>query len=249
MDILIGIICISTFLVALFIFNKCIRDNYVPNKYERELLDYFKEVALKSEFDDNPQRVIKWKNHMTLYVFNYEEYPKQMEIVKKTINQINKLATDGFSITLNKEIYHANAIFYMCKKDEVSRHNPDFYKMFNDGIIDDDFSGLAYIEFNWKDYTINKALIYVDIDDHIDIQESAIVEELTQSIGLPNDTNKYPNSIFYNDKSEKGIITKEYSKMDTDIIRLLYHPKMKPGLNSKQAENVIKKILKSEKDN
>lgn len=40
----------------------------------------------------------------------------------------------------------------------------------------------------------------------------------------------------------------EYSKIDRDVIKLLYHPEMKPGLNLKQVNNVIKKIFQEERD-
>jgi hypothetical protein len=43
-------------------------------------------------------------------------------------------------------------------------------------------------------------------------------EELTQSLGLGNDSNKYPDSIFYQDWST----VTSYSKLDIEIIKQHY---------------------------
>ena len=62
------------------------------------------------------------------------------------------------------------------------------------------------------------------------------------------DSKKYVTSVFYEDKYKLEEEIKQYSQLDKDIIRLLYHPKMKPGLGPIEVEKVIKRILKSEKD-
>ena len=72
------------------------------------------------------------------------------------------------------------------------------------------------------------------------------MEELTQSIGLPADSKNKADSIFYEDQLIDNNIIKEYSQLDIDIIRLLYHAKMQSGLNSFQASNMFKRILKIE---
>ncbi|UOY08889.1 DUF2927 domain-containing protein [Muricauda sp. SCSIO 64092] len=245
MGVAIFIICLIIFFIGLFIKNEMLPIDYTPTSYESEMIEYFKEVALKSEFDENIGRIIKWKKPMILFVSKDDEYKKQTEAIKKSINKINELVTDGFKIELTEDVSNSNAILFLCEKRKVEKLAPDFYKSFTDD-IDIDISGFAYIEFNWSNYNIRKAFIYVDPKEPIDVQESTVLEEITQSIGLPNDPESHTNSIFYEHKSEENINIKEYSKMDSDIIRLLYHPKMKPGLNSRQCEKVIKKILQKE---
>lgn len=244
-----GLVVFSLVLIAvLFIYLNFKRVNYELTEYEERLIRYFNEVALQSEYNDNPQRIIKWRKPMILYVHKDGVYKSQMQMIHQTINDINGLATDGFKIVLSEDISECNAFLYLCNKEKVAELNPDFYQSFEDGIVDDDFSGLAYVEFNWSNYNINKVLIYIDSEDPIDVQKSTILEEITQSIGLPNDPKTYSNSIFYEDKSEEDVIINRFSEMDSDIVRLLYHPKMKPGLNFKQVEKVIKRILKEESE-
>lgn len=221
--------------------------NYTPTSYEKELINYFKEIALKSEYDGNPEKVIKWEEPMTLFVLKKEEFKDQMSVIKETINEINRLSTDGFKIILCDNPSKSNAILYLCSKDKVAELNPDFYKMLIDG-IENEISGLAYSEFSTKTFVIDMSLIFINTNEPIDVQESTILEEIIQSLGLAFDSEMYPNSIFYQKKYEQEIEIKEYSEMDKDIIRLLYHPKMKPGIDSIKVERVIKRILKSEKD-
>src|SRR5690606_35806986 len=118
--------------------------------------------------------------------------------------------------------------------------NPYFYTMLNDD-IDYEISGLAYSEFSNKTFIIDKSLIFINSEEPIDIQESTIIEEITQSLGLAFDSERHPNSVFYKNKSGRETLVKEYSILDKDIVKLLYHPEMKPGANSIEAERIIKR--------
>ena len=68
-------------------------------------------------------------------------------------------------------------------------------------------------------------------------------EELTQSLGLGQDSEKYLNSIF----QINWTTTSSYSQIDKDIIRLLYHPNMKVGLNENEVDLLLRSILINEK--
>lgn len=218
--------------------------DYTSTAYEKEVIEYFKEIALESEYYDSPERTTKWKKSMVLYVIKDKPYEKQMKAIQKTIDHINILATDGFKIELTENPKKCNSLLYLLIREGVAKMAPNFYKSFTDN-IDVDVSGFAYTEFDWSNYKINKAFIFIDPEESIEVQESTILEEITQSIGLMNDSEKYPESIFYENQIEEDSINMKYSSLDEDVIKLLYHPRMKSGLNSKQVENVIKRILKN----
>ena len=61
----------------------------------------------------------------------------------------------------------------------------------------------------------------------IDDQSHLLREELTQALGMWNDTAKYPDSIFYSVYA----YTTEYLEVDREIIRTLYNPRVKVGMN------------------
>lgn len=68
-------------------------------------------------------------------------------------------------------------------------------------------------------------------------------EELTQSLGLGQDSERYLNSIF----QINWTTTSSYSQIDKDIIRLLYHSNMKVGLNENEVDLLLRSILINEK--
>lgn len=243
----IGIIILIVIIVCLlgfYVFKKLNTDVYTPTPYEQQVINYFREVTLKVEFGTQVNKVIKWKNPMAIYVVKDKDYQKQIRAIKNTINEFNKLPTDGFKIELTDCEDSSNTILYLCDREMVSLLAPNFYKKFNDD-IDIDVSGFAYVDYSLSGYNIWKALIYIDPTDSIDVQISTILEEITQSTGLINDPESHKNSIFYEHKSRDSINIFEYSKLDKDVIKLLYHPKMKAGLNEKKVERVIKRILKN----
>ncbi len=239
------IVLASVVLVSgLFIYRQVSRIDYNTTAYESELIKYFGEVALQSEFNEKVNRIVKWKKPMFLYIMKDKPYKLQIIAIQKAVNSINELTTPNFKVELTDNIDKSNAQLYLGSKEMVAKMAPNFYKSFTDD-IDIDISGFGYIEFSWNSYAIHKVSIYIDPQDSIDVQEATILEEITQSIGLPFDPESHPHSIFYEHKSRDNINTKEYSGLDKDLIKLLYHPKMKPGSNSKQVERTIKRILKN----
>ena len=85
--------------------------------------------------------------------------------------------------------------------------------------------------------------MYVDIvRADMNEQKHLLREELTQSLGLARDSQKYTESIF----QSSWTITNEYAEIDKDLIRLLYHPDMKIGLRENQVHDVLRQILLNE---
>jgi hypothetical protein len=85
--------------------------------------------------------------------------------------------------------------------------------------------------------------MYVDINRaNLAEQKHLLREELTQSLGLARDSQEYPESIFQSAWTN----TTNYALIDSDLIRLLYHPDMSIGLTKAQVDVVLKEILISE---
>jgi hypothetical protein len=86
--------------------------------------------------------------------------------------------------------------------------------------------------------------MYVDVYRASLIEQKHLLrEELTQSLGLAKDSNLYPESIFQQSFSTK---TTEHAAIDRDLVRLLYHPEMKIGLNRDEVDNRLRSILFAE---
>lgn len=63
---------------------------------------------------------------------------------------------------------------------------------------------------------------------------SCIHEELAQGLGLPNDSPRARPSIF-NDDEEFALLT----RMDEDMLRILYNPALRPGMSEAEARPII----------
>jgi hypothetical protein len=233
------IVLLLLIFVGVFIFNKFKKVDYIPNGYEKKLISYFEEVALKTEYGNNPKKILKWEKPMKIYVVDANK--RQLKTINKVINQINSLVLNDFRVELVDEQKKCNTILYMCSMDYIKENNSQFYSQFS--LIDFVPDGYAFID--WNDYILYKAFIYINPINSVEIHESTILEEITQCIGLPNDSMKYPNSIFYENKSEEDINIFEFSPLDKDVIQLLYHPRIKAGMNTEQVENEILKIFKN----
>ena len=101
---------------------------------------------------------------------------------------------------------------------------------------------LAYFS-TYSDNSINRAVVIIPVDRaraHAKLL-SCVVEELTQVMGLPNDSDKVFPSIF-NDKSKDDFL----SGLDYLLLKLLYHPKIKVGMDTVHVEHLLKDIIAQE---
>lgn len=238
-------------LFAIWFFNTNVFKNeseYIPTEYELKTIEYFKTIALKSEYFDDPQKVTKWRKKMSLYIFKESDLKNQDELLIATINKINSIASDGFKIELVEDYKQANAFLYFCKKNSLKKIAPNFHSLLNE-TVKEEYSGFSYVEYKLTNFVITKALIFIDSESTPSELNHSIVEELTQSIGLLNDSDTYPNSIFYEGDDNKNTEGIEFSQMDIDLISFLYNPNMKPGYSDRTAEQAIKNILKKRRKN
>ncbi|MGJ0486048.1 MAG: DUF2927 domain-containing protein [Methylomicrobium sp.] len=89
------------------------------------------------------------------------------------------------------------------------------------------------------DASISRAVVIIPVDRasaHAKLVD-CIVEEITQVLGLPNDSEKVFPSIF-NDKSVDSLL----SGLDYLLLKMLYDPRIKTGMNLQQAAPVLKTI-------
>ena len=74
--------------------------------------------------------------------------------------------------------------------------------------------------------------------------DACIEEELSQVMGVLNDDEQVRPSIF-NDDQEFALLTDH----DTQLLRMLYDPRIKPGMSPDEAMPIIRDILASEAPN
>lgn len=84
--------------------------------------------------------------------------------------------------------------------------------------------GCYFMAFHRPEEQIVKSIIVVNIEREAHITDSCLLEEITQSLGMPNDSDQFRPSIFSDLDRENSL-----SRHDEIIIRTLYDSRMRPG--------------------
>jgi hypothetical protein len=160
-----------------------------------------------------------------------------MTELQTIIGEINTLATDGFSASVVTDTLQSNFYLFLGSGADYAKKFPSLSNLILSNW------GLFYVSFDVAN-GIYSGYMYVDTDRANSLEEKHLLrEELTQSLGLAKDSNRYPDSIFQSSWSA----TTGYSDIDKELIRLLYHPSMQTSLHRLQCVEVLKEIILSEK--
>jgi len=68
---------------------------------------------------------------------------------------------------------------------------------------------------------------------------ACVVEEITQGLGLPNDSDEVYPSVF-NDRS----VDERLSPVDKLLLRILYDPRLRPGMSSEVVRPLVRRIVR-----
>ena len=194
-----------------------------------EVLDYFKEVAFGSEFGELIEGIARWETDVKIFVSG--QYPTYLDTeLAKIIDEINSLSRSiQLSRTLSRQ--EANYLIHFGTAEEYAEIEPQ---------------ARPYIEENWgllwvywnAENEIYQGSMYVDMErtqDDRAVQKHLLREELTQSLGLINDSYTYPESIFYQDWTR----TTEYAEIDKRLIDILYSDAIEPRMTKQEVEAVF----------
>ena len=193
------------------------------NNFSQEQIEYFTEIALGAEFGDEVPVIKKWTTNIRIKI-NGEPTEADLQTINDIANNLSKLISDiKIKLVENKE----NLTITFSPESDFSEIDPNYVP-----------TNYGFFWALWHDdnYVIYNASILVASTDITQQERSHLIrEELTQSLGLMNDSNKYNNSIFYQEWTD--VI--EYSEIDRAVIKLLYLKKIKPGMSKEQVLKVL----------
>jgi len=174
---------------------------------------------------------------MRIFINNDANDDISVDLIGQTIDEINIIATDGFLIEIVNDSINSNTYIFLGTIGKFDNLFPDLSGGSNYG----------WAEW-WEDPPIiYKAVIFLNPFNirNSKYKNSVIKEELMHSLGFFNHSDKYPESVLRTNAASR-VFTEEFAQIDKDLIRLLYHPSMRPGLDATQAEEVLKNILSTE---
>ena len=194
--------------------------------------EYFLEVGLGSEFGAGEPTTRKWLTDLKIFVPD-REHPHLNEELDRIIGELNDLS-ESIALYEVSRVEEANFIVYFGDKDTyVQKYEPNA-KNFVDGNL-----GLFWVYWT-RAGQIVKGSLYVDVrrvSDHT-CQKHLLREELTQALGLMNDSFTYENSIFY----QKWSCVTDYAPIDGAIIQYLLNPEITPGMTKDAVREVLLRI-------
>lgn len=194
-----------------------------------EFSEYFLEVAFGAEFESDYSNARKWEEDVRIYVPD-TSYPELMEELDRVIKELNNYS-EGISLKQVSEQSESNYIIYFGDADTYVSE----YESNAEDHIENNY-GLFWIYWN-SGYEINEGSMYVDVyrTEDLDCQKHLLREELTQSLGLMNDSDKYSDSIFYKDWT----CNTSYSEMDEKVIETFQSSDIEAGMERKEVTNMV----------
>jgi len=200
---------------------------YIPGISTEDVLLYFNEVCLDSEYYEggNPNLIQKWTEPIYYYI-NGEYTHADMVVLSGFTNWLN--AIEGFpGIYQTESPDESNLQIYFCTQQELMDRLGDF--LWNaDGAV-------TFWYFNNEIY--KSVICYrTDLDQYL--RNSVILEEIYNGLGPVQDTSLRTDSLIYSEFSQPQWLT----PVDVLILKLLYHPDILPGMNAQQCEQVIRSL-------
>lgn len=186
-------------------------------EYTQEEVSYFKEIALQVEYGSGMHQIHKWVEELKIKVIGAPT-TEDLEALESTMDNLNALSE-------NLHLRHA-------KKDEATNmeiyfipHSEFLTKGYVEESVLKDNWGLGVIWWN-RFGEINRAVILIATDRTNSTERAHLIrEEVTQSLGLLNDSWEDSESLFY-----QGWGTQNYTVRDEKVVQILYDPRIKPNM-------------------
>ncbi len=195
------------------------QENYTPDQ-----VDYFLEVALGSEFGDSSLIVKKWVSDIKIKVIGSPTNEDRMTL-NRVMEEINAIIGRP---KLKIDDQNPNIEIYFVPESDFSKYEPNYVP-----------ENLGFFWVWWNDsFEITRARIMISTDPTLKERPHLIREELTQILGLMNDSWTYEESIFYQGWSG----TTEYAEIDKVIIDMLYREEISPGMTGRQVEEILSSL-------
>lgn len=188
------------------------------DQYSAATLEYFREVALGFEYGGAPEVVRKWERDVRIEVLGAPAAAER-EVLEEAVTELNGLID---TIELRVVERNGNVSLRLGPRDELSCREED------DGCF-------------WV-WSQGPALVLAEVQVGTDTGQTVahlLREELAQALGLGRDSDRYPDSIFYEREGASGQTT-SYAPIDREIIRLLYDERVKPGMTGGEVEQAVR---------
>ena len=191
--------------------------------YSDAALDYFSAIALSTEYGDGAGEVRKWTTDVRIAVHGDptdEDLSALVDVVADLNALIGPIEIEVVRSEANVDLHFSPETDFAGIAPEYIPVNMGFFWTWWDG-----------------DGAITRARILVSTTDITQTEREHIIrEEVTQSLGLMNDSYTYVDSIFYQGWTSPT----EYTALDESLIEMLYLPEIAPGMPAADALEALR---------
>jgi len=185
-------------------------------------IEYFFEIAFGTEYGGSQSLLHKWENNIGIKV-NGTPTSADLNTLNQVVTELNSLVN---SISLRIVDQNPNIDIHFTTMDQFASIIPNYVQ-----------GNMGYFCVWWNEIG---AIYYANVliaSEGLSQQERShlIREELTQSLGIMKDSNRYKDSIFFQGWTD----TINYTPIDRTIISLLYDSQLKPNMSEDQARKVL----------
>jgi hypothetical protein len=193
--------------------------------YSEAELAYFQDIAGQAEYGDAGGLVHKWTKDLRIAVFG-EPTERDRTALANVVDDLNGII-DGVELSLVET--NPNVQIYFVPETEFASILPEYVPV---------NMGFVYI---WWDGAgaVTDAVILISTTGITPEERAHLIrEELTQSLGLLNDSPQYEDSIF----QVEWTSTNRFAPIDRALIEMLYRPELVPGMTIADALEALAAI-------
>ena len=215
------------FLTLLLFLQACgppVPDNHykTPSPYDgysEEAVKYFLKIGFCSEFGDCIPGTRKWTTNVRIQL-NGQYLQEDEDELDRIIYDLRELTNLSIKKVNNGS---ANINIYYVPENQFTKCLSNY--------TDIDSQDAIFNASESSGNQITSARICIETPAAQLKKNHLLREELTQSFGIYNDSYDYTNSIFQQDPQYRPT---EYAPIDKEVIRLLYDPRIYPGMNANE---------------
>ena len=225
----------------------------VACSHEERLVGYFLEVALGSEHGSDDPIIRKWPENSRIQVIvgvDGSITRDDEETLAAVIEELNELISASGTRLVRVDPTSGSG-YQECSDIDSYDIKICFGPQSKFADIDPEYvpGSDGFVTVWWWDHGDNlgyahTAIVPIDNGPQISqtLRSHLIREELTQAMGLLQDSELDPESVFFQGFSR----TTQYTALDRDVIRLLYHPLVRPGMDRAELAPVLRQLVESD---
>ncbi|WP_100753047.1 DUF2927 domain-containing protein [Vibrio salilacus] len=197
----------------------------------------FIKVALRNEYSSGQKPLVKWRQPIKVWVeHKVGDQALHDQLTNAHIRHLEQIT--GHLIRRVTSPDQANVTWIYTRE---SNWRQDIKTQFGASALKHVHGAICKAGYQVSgDGAIFQAAVIIPVDQAREHGKllACIVEEITQVLGLPNDS-EYAYPSIFNDETAEDLL----SPLDVVLLKLLYEPQLKPGMNEQQVRDVIRPLI------